>query len=100
MIFLHRGATGTTGAADEATDREAALGDRVHAAIGAHQRSLEEHAALEALRVTHGCHGHIDAGAGFKKRRDVRGDHDRGGIFGFDLRGVDGETVALKNVGD
>jgi hypothetical protein len=30
------------------------LSDRVHAAIRAHLRSLEEHAALEAFRVTHG----------------------------------------------
>ena len=54
MIFLHRGTTGAAGAADKTTDREATLSDRVHAAIRAHQRSLEEHAALKALRVTHG----------------------------------------------
>ena len=84
MILLHGRATRAAFAAEKAADRERALPHSIDSLIGAHERSLNQDAALNGLRVADRRHGHVDARAGLGKGRNVRRDHDRRDIVGLD----------------
>src|SRR6201991_642590 len=65
----------------DTADHDAALRDRVDLAIGTLQRRHQQFAATDALRVTDGSHGHVDALTGLGERRQLGGDGHGGGVL-------------------
>jgi hypothetical protein len=81
----------------KAPDRQRALGDRVHIAVGAQERRDQQRAALQAFGVAERGRRHVDAGALGAERRQVGGYHDGRHIAGADGLAADIDAEPLQH---
>ena len=98
MILGNRSASRTAFAAGEAADRERALRDCVNFVVRTKQRCLQEHAALQCRRVTHGGDRDVEARAVLGEGLDICRDHDGGDVLRRERGCRYGDTEALQHV--
>jgi hypothetical protein len=100
VVLLDGRTARAAGAGIESAEENAALRDGVDLSIARDQRSLQQHAALERLRVGERGHGDVEPRALLGEGRDVRGDHDDRHVLVGDVGRRDDDAELARHVGD
>ena len=84
----------------EAPDRDGPLRERVHLSVHAEQGRCEQRSPLQIRRVPNRRHGHVHGLPDTRKRREIRGHHDRGHVRDADLVGIDDDAELCQEAGE
>ena len=98
MILGHRGTTSAALPRRESANGHRPLGHRINFIVCTQQRRLQKHPALQRLRIAHGGDIHIQPGAGFGKRGNIRCHHHHGHVLRGKGRGRDIDAITLEHV--